>query len=161
MFVTPAGQVVFQNFLKHVTSHHVGYLFQCDRPLQVTGSQTSMERFFPVGAASEAPNARAVVSTPQSQDRFEASQVSRLREKLLQATVRVIAHGPYPIAMLQNPAMEEYLVELGVVPENFKFPCRQTVTKRLDAFLDEECASQDSYVREILPSFGGAWDEWI
>jgi hypothetical protein len=61
--------------------------------------------------------------------------------------------------MLQNPAMEEYLVELEVVPGDFKFPSQRTVTKRLDDFLDEEGASQDSHVREILPLFSGAWDE--
>jgi len=157
MFVTPAGQVVFQNFLKHLSSKHQDYLFQCDRPLQVAGGQTSLQRFFPAGGASEeGGDVRAAATTPRSQDRFEASQVARLREKLLKATVKVIAHGPYPIAMLQNPAMEEYLVELEVVPGDFKFPSRRTVTKRLDDFLDEEGASQDSHVREILPFFSGA-----
>ena len=62
--------------------------------------------------------------------------------------------------MLQNAAMEEFLVELDVVPEGFKFPSRRTVTKRLDEFLDEESASQDSHICEIFPNFSGAWDEW-
>jgi len=79
----------------------------------------------------------------------------RLREKLLKATVRVIAHGPYVISMLQNPAMEEFLVELDVVPEGFRFPSRRTVTRRLDEFLDEEGSSQDAHVRDILPYFSG------
>jgi len=150
--VTFAGQVVFQNFLKHLSSKHQDYLFQCDRPLQVAGGQSSLQRFFPAGAASvESGDVRAAATTPRSQDRFEASQVARLKEKLLKATVKVIAHGPYPISMLQNPAMEEYLVELEMVPGDFKFPSRSTVTKRLDEFLDEEGASQDSHVREILP----------
>ena len=84
----------------------------------------------------------------------------RLREKLLKAIVRVIAHGPYVISVLQNPVMEEFLVELDVVPEGFKFSSRRTVTKRLDEFLDEESASQDSHICEILLNFSGAWDEW-
>jgi len=137
----------------------VDFLFECDRPLQIVGSQTSLQQFFPTtptapgGVADN--RAPPPDSVPRTQERFQASINARLTEKLLKATVKIIAHGPYVISMLQNPAMEEFLVELDVVPEGFRFPSRRPVTRRLDEFLDEEGSSQDAHVRDILPYFSG------
>ena len=62
--------------------------------------------------------------------------------------------------MLKNPAIEDFLKEIKVVPESFKFPSRQTVTRRLDEFLDDEGKAQNDDITQLLDFFCLGWDEW-
>ena len=50
--------------------------------------------------------------------------------------------------MLKNPAIEDFLKEIGVVPESFNFPSRQSVAWRFDEFLD-----QNDEITQLLDIF--------
>ena len=95
MYVKPNGVVVFENFMKHLKKKHVEYLFACDSPVRerrVTTSPTSHIATAPIGE-------------PRSVQRFFHSTEYKLREKVLECTAKVVAHGPFPLSMLQNPAV--------------------------------------------------------
>ena len=49
---------------------------------------------------------------------------------------------------------------MGYVHENFRFPSGQTVTRRLDEYLDTERKAQSSDVAQLLDFFCVGWDEW-
>ena len=130
------GTVKFGNFFKHLVSNHQEYLTEADRNCEYAdGFVPTIGNFFSPGrsgsgATAAAGGGTAEQTTTQEQQRFNASRGNRLREKLLQATVKVIAHGPYPICFLQNPAVKAFLIELDVCPPDFIFPSTSTVTRR-------------------------------
>ena len=68
MFVTPASQVVFQNFQKHLLAHHADFLFQCDRPLQIVSNQTSLQQFFPTTPSRLGGAADILVEEEEDED---------------------------------------------------------------------------------------------
>ena len=128
MYVKPNGFIVFENFFKHLTKEHPEYLFEGDLPAHPTVRAN--------------PENNTVTTPARALNRLFSSTDAKLREKLLHCTARVVAHGPYPLNMIQNPAVETYLMELGVTHEGFKYPSRTTVTRRTDDFLDMESAEQ-------------------
>ena len=150
MYVKPNGVVVFENFMKHLKKKHVEYLFACDSPVRerrVTTSPTSHIATAPIGE-------------PRSAQRFFHSTEYKLREKILECTAKVVAHGPFPLNFIQNPAVESFLQELGVTYEGFKYPSRATVTRRVDNFLDHESTEQVCKFVESVDFFCAGWDEW-
>jgi len=62
--------------------------------------------------------------------------------------------------MLQNPAMEEFLAELDVVPTEFKIPGRMSVMRRVDEFLENEDKAERAAAVNQMDYFGLSWDEW-
>ena len=78
---------------------------------------------------------------------------AKLKEKRLDCTARVVAHEPYPLNMIQNPAVETYLMKLGVTFEGFKYPSRITVKRRTDDFLDKESAEEVEYFIKLVDIF--------
>ena len=162
MFVTSSGSVVFQNFSKHLAVHHEEYLYEADRSFSMQSTQPTVGQYFSTQQVAPStqpanPSNRQVVPHVS---RLQKSQDAALRENLLRAIVKVIAHGPYPISMLKNPAIEDFLKEIKVVSESFKFPSRQTVTRRLDEFLDDEGKAQNNDITQLLDFFCLGWDEW-
>jgi hypothetical protein len=106
------------------------------------------------------PENNTVTTPARALNRFFSSTDEKLREKLLDCTARVVAHGPYPLNMIQNPAVETYLMELGVTHQGFKYPSRRTVTRRTDEFLDKESAVQVAIFVKLVDFFCCGWDEW-
>ena len=125
MVTNPSGAVILENFFKHLHSCHPDFLMECDRNLSETVvSQASISSFL-------APNVTTIVApTTQHIARQVNSSDARLFTHVCNALVNVIAHGPYPIQMLQNPAMKKLLVELGVADQNFGFPSTRTIGRR-------------------------------
>lgn len=146
MYVKPNGSTVFENFFKHLTNVHPEYLFEGDLPAH------------PIVRAN--PENNTVTTPARALNRFFSSTDAKLREKLLDCTARVVAHGPYPLNMIQNPAVETYLMKLGVTHEGFKYPSRYTVTRRTDEFLDKESAEQVAIFVKLVDFFCCGWDEW-
>ena len=120
---------MFENFFKHLVKEHSEYPFENDLPAR------PIERSSPSITNVLVPQTREAA-------RFFSSTDSKLKEKLLECTARVIAHGPYPLDMIQNPAVAAYLTELGVTPQGFKYPSRQTVTRRTDLILEKESVDE-------------------
>ena len=156
------NKVVFTNFFKHLQNHHAEYLFEQDRTcLDVRPhNENTVQHFFPPtrpigGQSQSSPDIATRV-----QERVENSQSKKLFNKIAQATAEVVAHGPYPISLLQNKAMEEYLVRLEVASEGFLFPSRRTVGRRLDELLVEEDKKQTADLVQTLDFYCVGWDEW-
>ena len=161
------GGIVFQNFFNHLKVNHEEFLFECDRPNLVPVLEPSASKSLMTGHFETTPTVETTSSSvetrptaPQSIVRAMKVQDEKLKEKILQAIVKVIAHGPFPISMLDNPAISEFLKELGIISENFKLPSRRTVTRRLDEFLVAEEKEQTDKVISSLEFYGVAWDEW-
>ena len=147
MFVKDSGSVVFENFFKHLVKEHPEYLFENDLPAR------------PIECPS--PSFINPVETHTREvTRFFSSTDTKLREKLLECTARVIAHGPYPLDMIHNPAVSAYLTELGVTPQGFKYPSRRTVTRRTDLFLEKESADEVAEFTKRVDFFCAGWDDW-
>lgn len=168
MFFKTNGLVVFSNFFQHLEKKHAEYLIEADRTL-VSGVPSApseprasdMRTYFTAPRTIEPPIAAAPSpSVPRAESRFKAQADSILREKITQAVVEVIAHGPYPISFLQNPAIVEFLTKLNVVRPDFKLHSRRTVTKRLDDFLDTEAKSHNDRILSIVDTVSLSWDEW-
>jgi hypothetical protein len=48
MYLNQRNKVVFQNFMKHLITHHEEYLFESDRPMvKISNSQQTVNQFFP------------------------------------------------------------------------------------------------------------------
>jgi hypothetical protein len=66
--------------------------------------------------------------------------------------------------MISNPAVEDLLKELGVVPSDFiNFPSRQTVTRKLDTILEADDKKYLAIFKALLLSgvrISLSWDEW-
>ena len=184
MAVKQSGLVIFSNFFIHLKNLHPEYLVEADRSLiqaaAADSTQSTMSKFLKVSsrnsekADAEVSNeincssttnmviSSAVSGTPnaRSDARSNARADERVKENILAAFVEVIAHGPYPISFLQNPAVKQLLIKLHVIPENFKLPSRRTVTRRLDDFLNEENLKQNEEIIKLLDVIGLSWDEW-
>lgn len=171
MYYKENGTVVFSNFFQHLQNRHEELLIEADRTLEVpvaaqpvAEQQTGMRSFLtgrqpqpqPVVAAAAASS----TAIPRAESRYNAHTDNLLREKITAAVVKVIAHGPYPISFLQNPAVAEFLVQLGVIRQDFKLHHRKTVTKRLDEFLNAENEKQMSSLIEAVDMVSLSWDEW-
>ena len=78
------GFIVFENFFKHLAKEHPEYLFENDLPAH------------PVARATTTPVTNTLLPQTREVTRFFTSTDAKLREKLLDCTARVIAHGPYP-----------------------------------------------------------------
>ena len=136
-----------REFSKHFVKEHPKYLCENDLPAR------PIERPSPSFTNPVETHTREVA-------RFFSSTDTKLREKLLECTACIIAHGPYPLDMIQNPAVSAYLMELGVTPQGFKYPSRQTVTRRTDLFLEKESADEVAEFTKRVDFFCAGWDEW-
>ena len=107
MLVNSHNSVVFQNFR--------------NQSCYLNKSQPVVSQFFQVESArtdSESTSASLFsIMSPialRIQQYFKKSQTAKLREKTTQAALKDISHGEYPISMLDNTAIKEFLEELDV-----------------------------------------------
>jgi hypothetical protein len=119
-----------------------------------------MDRFM-TPTSSTTPN--EITSSSRS-SRQITKHASALRVKLCDAFASVIAHGAYPLSMLDNPAIRALLLQLQVVSidDIDAIPSRRTITRKVDDMLDTEDKDLMAFV---LASLGKkkwclAFDEW-
>jgi hypothetical protein len=104
MFYKTSGLVVISSFFQHLEKKHYEYLIQSDRTLVTAVPSAPSEprvsdmcAYFPGPRAIESTVAIAAASSPplsRAESRFNAQADSIQRDRITQAVVEVIAHGP-------------------------------------------------------------------
>jgi hypothetical protein len=104
--------IVFQNYLDHLQRHHEEYLQVGDRDISVKvqkGSSKMQDFFEPANSSrSEVPLVAKSTSSSQSKKTIE------LWVRIVQAFVEVSAHGPFPLRLVANNAVRDFLIKLQV-----------------------------------------------
>ena len=173
MHKTSTGLIVWEQFKRHLNSKHSEWLCESDRNLVVPVQSKAMTQYLVPRtstqslaggstSSTEVPSSPSpsLEETPRSFFRGQSSFHRKLTDKIVTAIIKVIAHGPFPISLLMNPAVRELLIELDVVEPDFDFPSTTTITRKLDLFLDEENKSQLEELKLTLDYYSIQWDEW-
>ena len=142
-------------------TYHEDYLIESDRNLKVAIEDRKIYSLFK-GRATNSFNVcddssvysdvPAVAASPATRHEtcFKDSADRKKRKQITKAFVKVIAHGPDIISFLSNPAVQELLIELGLVDTLFKFPERWAIEKKLKEF---ENADNKIACNEMLEKF--------
>jgi len=114
-----SGKTEFENFYKHLCLHHAFYLSSEDYMSHIGESTSSTPQStlstFLVSPAINNSAAESVAEIAVVGKKRAASQVANIRRKLIDAFVKVVAHGAFPYSILANRAVQNLLVELDVV----------------------------------------------
>lgn len=155
----------FTNFLSHLRSNHSSLVHGDDldwKSLNSAAAAASKKR----KADSLGGMNKFVIKVNKEPVIRRSHRRTALKKKLTAAFARVSAHGPYPIGMLVNPAIEDLLIELGIVKEcSDDIPSYGTVKKTFDKIISKDLDEVLKELKDLLAMYpwlklSWSWDEW-
>lgn len=137
---THNGKTKIYNFMNHLKSCHPALLVEKDITFDVYGKKRSAGQM-QMGNYVIVPPVVAVAERPKIQ--HQSHKVTEKKRLIINAGVKAICHGPYPINIFINPAMQHFMIEL-LGADRCDIPSYNTLKKYVDEFLANEKAQREN-----------------
>jgi hypothetical protein len=152
MYYDPTRKATkFNNFLSHLRTNHSCLVHGDDldwKSINAANEKESKKR------KADMDINRYTIKVNAEPKKMKSHRRTALKKKLTKAFAKVSAHGPYPIGMLVNPAIEDLLIELDVIKEaSDDIPSYNTVKKTFDRIITDDLNEVLNAIKEFHTCF--------